>query len=581
MTRTESVVVTLVLAGAAGCSAGVSPPSPRPLAVVPAVGFAATGGPIQITGEDFEVKAVHSVSETASQIDVQYRAWLGSTELLDVVWVDARTLRARVPPGLPVAHHDLTVEGPFGRGVLAGAYEVLPGSPSTVEVVATDPFADGSPFAFVAGYRGQVYVGPNRTGTGLVRMQPDGSAPRSLSFAFAQDRTGNSSTNTTPVPGSSPPTYASIGFTGCTPNGVVNACGPDDEDGRGLFTSVTFAGSEWLLLGGARSAGELDYVYMSMGDTSPLAFSYVDIGSVLGGATRGFSAAHAVGDRLYLGFPDDGGSRPYGVALVTAPSSPGLDAVANVDAFDVGLHDAYNQYYPGGFTAISMVDAIADLGGVLYFFDNAGCLGTTAPIPASKDDWFPCSPTDGLDYDVAGAVDPARQYDLEPRDRAWPQVAVWQGRLFAIRNTTSGPQLWCCDPARRSDPTVCDPSDWYLVAADASFRTRFGRPSVSAASLLVATPTHLFVGFDDPVAGIHVFRTALPAPATAADFTGRDGCIAGDAGCEGIGGDGIGAPATLTRIFDAKAIPTGPARTDLYLTAGNGVDPVRLVRISP
>ena len=683
MTCTERAAVALAIACLGGCDARVAPPIPRPTAVEPAAGFAVGETAISIAGESFPARAVQSVSSRGSEVDVRYRAWLDATELLDVVWVDARTLRARVPAGLGLGQHDLAVEGPSGRGVLAAAYEVLSGAPAAlgasmslpasasvgqafdvaftvtnlgeavvagvsldvaasgtgavalvaaavaedvppgeartfvsryraaapgdvtfagtalgtdprtgadvsaaasgsmntasvsqrVDVLAVDPFADGSPFAYVAGYHGQLYVGPSRNGTGLVRMQLDGSAPESLALAFARDVTGNLSTNQAPP-------YASIGHTGCAPSSATNACGPDNEDGRGLLTSVTFGGDEWLLVGGARSGGELDYVYLSRATTSPLAFSYVDVGSLLGAATRGFTAAQVVGDRLYLGFADNGGSRPYGLALVTAPSAPGLDAVDKVDAFELGLHSAYDNAYHA-FTTISMIDAIAELNGRAYFFDNSGCLGSTTSTPKTSADFFPCSPSPGLDYDLASSVDPPRQYDLEPRDRAWPQVAVWNGRLFAIRNTTGGPQLWCCEPGRRGDPLVCDASDWYLVAGDATYRTRLGKPTATAASLLVATPTHLFVGLDDPTGGVHLFRTAVPDPTAASDFTGRDGCLAGTAGCEGIGGDGFGAPAQLVRIFDAKAIPTPDGRTDVYLTTGDGIGPARVLRVTP
>jgi hypothetical protein len=790
-TRTAALLVAL-LAGA--CDAR-GPSAPRPLGLRPAAGFTA-GGDVEIVGESFDVLPVQRVESAHSDVEARYRAWIGTAELTDVVWVDTGTLRAHVLPGLPLGRHDLAVEGPFGRGVLPGAFEVIAGTPAAIaaslanlgpaavgvevdvavtvtnlgdvpvaavrpeivasgtgalellatagpqdvpaggartfvsryrataagevalavtvtgtdprtggavsatatgilvvqsgaelsltisipggpialgafpvtvtltnvgaatalavtvsppavtpastaaavlvtapqidaalasgqsttftfsyqaiasgvlqvqgavswtdgsgvvrtaaatsgsmrvaeraEVIAVDPLRDGSPFAFVAGYRGQLVLGPNRTGTSLARLQLDGTVIEPLALAFGRDQTGSN------VASNTAPPYASIGFTGCTPNSATNACGPDDEDGRGLLASVSFGGDEWLLIGGARSAGELDYVYLSRASTSPLAFSYIDVGSLLGGATRGFTAAGMAGDRLYLGFADNGGSRPYGLALLTAPPAglPGLDVVQGTDALELGLHSAYDAAYHA-FTAISMIDAIAELNGRVYFFNNSGCLGAKTATPATSADFFACSPASGIDYDLTSAVSPPRQYDLEPRDRAWPQVTTWKGRLFAIHNTTTGPQLWCCDPARRGDPLLCDPSDWYLVAPDVAFRTQLGKATATAATLLVSTPTHLFVGFDDPVAGIHVFRTSVPAPTVESDFTGRDGCLAGTPGCEGLGGDGVGAPAVLTRIFDAKAIDTPEGGTDLYLTTGDGTGPVHVVRMSP
>ena len=451
--------------------------------------------------------------------------------------------------------------------------------PPSVGIIADDPLQDGSPFAFVVAYGGGVIVGPNRTGTGLVGMDPDGTATRAFALSIARDTTGNQSSNSAwdaPLPG----TYPSIGFTGCTSNSPVNRCGPDDENGRGFMTSVTFAGGEWLVLGGARSGGDLDYVYMSQGATSPLEFSFVDLSAVLGAATRGFSAVAAAGERLYLGFPDNGGNRPYGVALLTPPAPPGLNAVAGTQVVDLNLHDVYNTLY-NTFSSIAMVDAIAELDGRLYFFNDSGCVASSNLAPATRVDFSACSPAEGAAYAQADSLVPTRQYDLTPADHAWPAAVAWKGRLFAIRNTTTGPQLWRCDPGSGTDPLGCDRADWTLVAADAStgYRTRLGKPGARAATLLLATSTHLWVGLDDD-AGVHLFRTSAAAPALTSDFVGQGGCVAGTAGCAGFGGDGFGAPAVNTRILDAKVIAWSGG-TDLVLAVGDGTSPVKVVRVAP
>ena len=384
---------------------------------------------------------------------------------------------------------------------------------TAARIVSSDALQDGiSRFAFVAGYRGQLYVGPNSTGTGLVRMGYDGTAPEPLrlSFAVDMDTIGNISSNT--VGHAVPPTpYTSIGYTGCATNS--NACGPDNENGRGLLTSVRFGGEEWLVIGGARSNGDLDYVYLSRATASPLEFWYVDLSLALGGNTRGFSAALVSSDRLYLGFPDNGGNRPYGLALLAPPAAPGpgQNAALGSDVLDVNLADAFKKT-AGGYASITMVDTIAELGGRIYLFSDPGIIVSTTATPATKDDFVNCSPPASAAYDERQSVEPTRQYDLEPRDRAWPQAAVWRGRLYAIRNTDApGPQLWRCDPASGGDPTVCETAEWGLVAGDAANLTRFGT-SATAASLLVATPDHLYVGLEDTTAGIHLFRTDRRSP---------------------------------------------------------------------
>ncbi|ABS26274.1 hypothetical protein [Anaeromyxobacter sp. Fw109-5] len=790
MTRTEHAHLAIALAVVLGCQAAQPSVPPSPSAVEPPQGFEGSSTTIEIVGTGFHVRAVQRVGERESRVVARYRAWVvafeEAFELEEVVWLGPTRLRARVPAGLPVGRYDVAVEGPYGRGSVAGAFEVLAGSapalsaalilppavnvgqqllvevtadnagdaplqavraevalggtgalapviagagdlprdlapgerktftasyraettgsvsvqasvlgsdprtgatvaasaggevlvqrpatlvatlsappgplavgelpltvtvtnrgeatavgvlpvaltdggstaalvagpaPSepvslaagasatftwtsrvaatgrltvtatvrgldandggvrtaaataslgsiahTTEVIAPDPFRDGSPFAFVAPLRGQVYVGPSSTGTGIVRMQRDGSAPESLELSFALDTAGNAMGNTaTP--------HRSIGYYGCQTDSLAEACGPDDEDGRGLLTSVSFAGEEWLVLGGARLSGDLDYVYLGRASASPLAFSYVDLSQLLGGNTRGFSAAFARGERLYLGFPDNGGNRPYGVALLAPPpEGGGLDARAGIDAIDLNLHDAYAAW-SASFASVSMVDAIAELGGRLYFFNDAGCLVSTSAAPATKDDFRPCSPASGAEYDRRSSVEPTRQHDLEPGDRAWPQAVAWQGRLYAIRNTYTGPQLWTCDPAGGgTDPVACEAAEWRLLAADpATLRTRLGHPGVTAASMLLATPTHLYVGLDDPVAGLHVLRTRAALPAIS-DF-------------EGLGGAVFGAPGTtLKRIFDAKVVTGADGRADVFLTAGDGNSAVSVIRMDP
>jgi hypothetical protein len=255
---------------------------------------------------------------------------------------------------------------------------------------------------------------------------------------------------------------------------------------------------------------------------------------------------------------------------------------------DLNLHEVYSERYADGgddFASITMVDAIAELGGRVYFFNNLGCVASTGLAPMSKADFTACSPAETpltSEYLPSQAIAPAKQYDLEPRDRAWPAAVAWKGRLFAVRNTYTGPQLWRCDPAAGTDPDACDRADWTLVAADATtgYRTRLGKSGADAATLLLATSTHLWIGLDDAAGGIHLFRTSADVPALASDFVGQGGCVAGTAGCQGFGGDGFGAPATLTRIFDAKAIEWSGG-TDLILAVGDGTTPTKIVRVAP
>jgi hypothetical protein len=159
-------------------------------------------------------------------------------------------------------------------------------------------------------------------------------------------------------------------------------------------------------------------------------------------------------------------------------------------------------------------------------------------------------------------------------------MVVFGAHLFAARNTTAGPQLWSCDPSLGSDPQQCEPGDWTLVAPNSSgevLLTQFDSTSNKAITLLVATSSHLFVGFDS-ASGIRIFRTALPSASARADFTGQSGCDASQSTCAGIGGTGLGAG--LTRIFDAHAFSLAGAEW-IYLAAGDGTTGPKVFRLAP
>jgi len=155
------------------------------------------------------------------------------------------------------------------------------------QVLGGDPFGDGTAFSFVFKYDEMVYLGPNKNGTGALRVNPDGTSPTSIAFSFPADLNGHKTNN------NAPPPYPGIGRTGCTKDTIQ--CGPDNEDGRGVFGAGTLGGNEWLVITGSRSGGYLDYVYMTGDKDTTLDFRYVDLSARLGGATMGSSAIHVGG----------------------------------------------------------------------------------------------------------------------------------------------------------------------------------------------------------------------------------------------------------------------------------------------
>lgn len=581
---------------------------PRPQQVLPASANNRQDTPIKILGESFQL-LIHANYDDPdkNRVDSRFTARLGGVELVGVTYVSSTTLEAAVQAGLSPGLHDLEVEDPRGRrGVLPGAFTVLGASDAAAEALPddagvdtapldtapldakagdaggggvvqhllTDPFGDATSFSFVFKYAGKIYLGPNKGGTGAVRTNPDGSGAVKISFSFAADTSGSSSRNTAAAP------YPAIGRAGCAAD--TYQCGPDNEDGRGLFAAGAIGGTEWLVMAGARTAGDLDYIYMTADTDAKLNMRYVDLSPRMGPQTKGSSTMHVHGNRVYLGFPDTGGSRPYLVALKVAPGAPGLDVSGTNQAENLGAHKMPGI---GGSAPMSMIDAMTDFNNRVYLFNNGGCMRATVAQPASYEskasDWADCTPSNAT-YSGKTAISTSKVQGIEPADKAFPQLAVYKGRLYAGRNTSAGPQLWVCVPTTTGDSGQCDPGDWKLVAANTKGTaglTQLNNPGNAKITLVASTPAHLYIGFDN-TQGVALFRTGAAAPAVAADFSGEGGCKASahPAGCAGLGGAGLG-QATTTRLFHAETASFAAAFY-LYLTAGSGSGPVSVYRIA-
>jgi len=235
--------------------------------------------------------------------------------------------------------------------------------------------------------------------------------------------------------------------------------------------------------------------------------------------------------------------------------------------------------------AMSMIDAIVDFNDRVYVANNGGCLRSTTAQPgsyaSSPADWTVCSPS-AATFTGKTAVTTNKVSEIEPADKAFPQLAVLGGRLYAGRNTVDGPQLWVCNPAASGAAADCDPGDWSLLAPNTQGDvelSQFNNPNNTRVALVAATSQHLYVGFDNAQDGIVVLRSSNPAPTTVADFEGDKGCPAAahPATCPGIGDNGLG-QATHTRILHGVVLEFAGARF-IYLAVGDGTGPVSVYRV--
>ena len=226
------------------------------------------------------------------------------------VWTCAATANGAVALSATVAGTD-AVDG-SSRSASAGTTVAI----SDAVQIANAPLGATTTFAYVFDFGGRVYLGPGQNGTGGIRMLPDGSSSEPLTFAFRTDPV-NGNRNTAIKTQSSWPT---LGSTNCTLDTLQ--CGPDNENGRGLFESGIVAGTPWLIASGAKTTNALSHVYATT-DTGPApVFSYDYIRGALTDQVRGTSSMLVFHDRVYLGFNDTSANRPTYVVLRKLPSPP-------------------------------------------------------------------------------------------------------------------------------------------------------------------------------------------------------------------------------------------------------------------
>ena len=234
--------------------------------------------------------------------------------------------------------------------------------------IIVDPFTDGSDFGFLTTFSNKVYIGPNKTGNAASRFNADGSSPQSITFSFEKDITGNAAPPATGSTGrqsrntASAPFY-SIGGVGCTPNSnSLTGCGPDNQDGRGLFVSGMLNGQEYMFISGyvsTTSQPNNDYLYFSNDLDTNFSFRHMDTSRVFDTCpgtspsspnvtqNQGTDSIEIFNNRIYWSVPGNGPNRPFIAKL--NPPNPLLTSV-DIDCDTTGVESHFiNSRWIAGF----------------------------------------------------------------------------------------------------------------------------------------------------------------------------------------------------------------------------------------
>jgi hypothetical protein len=391
--------------------------------------------------------------------------------------------------------------------------------------VMIDPMGEGvNNFSLLTKYRGKIYIGPADADNAVYRIKPDGSEPELVSFRFHVSSTYTNSLDP----------------------------GPDGEDGIDYIAGGFINGVEYLFIGPSKSSGNLDYIYYTSDSGNNLDFSPMMLDSMLGPQTRGVSAMTVFNNNLYIGLPDTGGQRPYFNKVVTIVENPvdGTDAfrLDGTEMPRIGRNGSPSNQ--GGTVGIDSFGIFQNKlflgnGGAATVDEDGGIVRSTVADPApyltNPADWEDVTPTAIPEWYDGGnrfSSELLGLNKLTPSDKAFPAMAVFNNKLYILRNTEDfsyRPQLW-----------KYDGTTWSIVADNGTGVCDMGNANNTAASLLVVNGDHLYIGYDNSTDGVQLWRTVFGVtdPTMEAEF-------------EAVSTDGFGNPANNQRLYHGLSISSG------------------------
>jgi hypothetical protein len=414
--------------------------------------------------------------------------------------------------------------------------------------VLVDPINEGSNnFGMLTRYKGRIYIGPADSDNAVFRLKPDGSDPEIVTLRFNE---GGSST-------------------------ISLDPGPDGEDGIDYISGGTIYGTEYLFIGPSKSDGDLCYVYYTTDSGNTLNFISMNLSAVLGGNTKGVSSIIVFNDNLYIGYPDSGGNRPYINRVMNILQNP----VEGPDVIDLEADQMPSIGKDGKPTnngaSIVGIDSFciydnriyAANGGKQDIYKDGGIVKSTTNTPLDyknyPEDWADSTPFASAEWynsplDNRFSKELTLLNKLIPADKAFPAMTVFNNRLYFIRNTTGsagGPQLW------KYDGTI-----WSLVADNGSGLTDMGNINNLSITLLIVNGDRLYIGYDNKLDGIQLWRTAsgITDPAVEGDF-------------EPVSVDGFGDPVNNQILYNCLSISDG-GNDYLWLLTGNSGGSIKVYR---
>jgi hypothetical protein len=446
-----------------------------------------------------------------------------------------------------------------------------------------DPFFDGTTFSFAFKYDNKIYLGTNDKNDAAFRFDPLGTNAILTTFKFINNAALSLSCASSIRFG-----YIISGITGgtCGTNGGANG-----EVGAVGFTSVELTISsvnyEILAVGALKEA--IDRVYYTQDKDTILDMKNFGTTGGNGINTASTQLIYGIDNYIFTGVASDHGTNApvFNRAPVTAPGGVvTVGSVVNLNGSNIpylGKQNG-NPYNSGGNTV--GIDFIYRVGNSTYMANNGGVIyistsnmGTMAPSNNAQWNTLATLSTPSgitgtsLCLPNKNATNGGGLGKVRPGEKAYPYMLQYNGNLYLVRNvgTVADPrvplrgELWKCTPNGNGQ---CAPSDWSKIVDG----TETGLPAnAKAISMLIANGNNLYLGFDDPVNGLVVYKHSGTNPGATG---GNMSSVWTQQGSAGLGSG------SKYIINSASIYDTATGKNYLYIVIGDGLGttPIKVVR---
>ncbi|HNE56424.1 MAG TPA: Calx-beta domain-containing protein [Leptospiraceae bacterium] len=445
-----------------------------------------------------------------------------------------------------------------------------------------DPFFDGTTFSFAFKYDGKVYLGTNDKNNAAFRFDPNGTNAILTSFAFVN----NSSVSLSCA--------AATGFGYITTDLSTQTCGTNGgangEVGAVGFNSInlTISSTNYELLGIGALKNNVDTVYYSQDKDILLDMKSFTITGTNGINSKSAQTLYGNADKVFNGISSDHGTNAPVLNRLPATAASGVVTIGTpVDLSGknitvLGKAPAAGEPTNPNSSGVVGIDVIFTQGASTYLANNGGVIYVTtskilSATPGNANDWKLGTTTFDPVLSTPSAATGTSLYmpasnsttggglgKVRPGEKAYPYIILYNGKLYMVRNvgdttptTNLRGEVWTCTPNASGQ---CAPAGWSKIISGTE--TDIGS-TATAIGMLIANGNNLYLGFDDPVSGVRVFKFSGTTPSATSGTMSGAGWVQ-----QGTNGLGSNSKYIMTSVSLYDQITN---KNYIYIAIGNGL----------